>query len=180
VFCVTDGKPTTAEGNLLRVRREMLGLTAERASEGTPIGRSKWGDVERGRTRAARGRPAEEWHARKADVAIMATRLGVTPDELRQAGRADAAEILERETAGRARTIPQPFAPAPIADAGVVDQLFAALTASRPDREVLEFLWRALDGDGNLKPLAERVRSVADWADGGRRSRSAERPAETA
>ena len=96
VEAVTSAKPTTAEGTFLRVRREMLGLTIDQACEGTPIRRSKWGDVERGRTRPSglRGQPGE-WHAPGSVVAVMAARLGVTPAELREAGREDAALVLE-------------------------------------------------------------------------------------
>jgi len=45
-----------------------------------------------------------------------------------------------------------------------VDKSFAALIAGRPDREVLELMWRLPDGDGTLLPLAERVRFVVGWA----------------
>lgn len=167
---VTSDKPTTAEGGLLRVRREMLGLTAEQACEGTPIGRSKWGDVERGRTHGTRDKPAEEWHAPESVVAVMAMRLGVTPDELRQAGRPDAAEILEREAARP--PAPRPVPPVPPSEAAA-DALFALLVRERErlgagvnDRATLEFLWHATDGDLNLKPIAERVRDVIGWVDG--------------
>jgi transcriptional regulator with XRE-family HTH domain len=179
---VTNSKPTTTEGDLLRERRELLGLTVEQACEGTPLGRNKWGDVERGRTRARKGLPAAVWHAPAPVVAIMAARLGVLPAELTQADRADAARILEREAAHPTpvRAVPTAHALGQDVVALVLDKLFAALIRDRPDSEVLEFLWRDIDGEGNLRPIGERMQSVVDWLDD-RRGRQAEaaRPSES-
>ena len=158
---VTDDQPSTAEGKLLRARRDMLGLTAQQASEGTAIGRSGWGDIERGRTRAAKGKPPEEWHAPASDVAIMAIRLGVRPDELRQAGRADAAEIVERETAKPSPA--QVVVPAVDADSADFDRLFRALTEGRPDTETLWYLAHALDGEGRLRSFKDRVDLIVGY-----------------
>lgn len=154
-------------------------MSLEQASAGTPVRHSKWGDVERGRTHAKPGRPVKEWHAPAATVVIMAARLGVTPDELREAGRADAAEILEREAARAPAPRPQP--PAVTSDAAALDALFEAWVADRArqgaapsDRVMLEFLWHATDGEGRPKSAAERVRSVIAWADGpGRQAQAA-------
>ncbi len=164
---MTSSKPTTHEGDLLRERRELLGLTVEQACEGTPLGRNKWGDVERGRTRARKGLPPAEWHAPAPVVAIMAARLGVPPADLAQAERDDAARILEREAAhpSPARAVPTAGALGPDILVLVLDKLFAALIRDRRDREVLEFLWRDIDGEGNLRPLAGRMQSVIDWID---------------
>jgi transcriptional regulator with XRE-family HTH domain len=172
---VTIAKPTTAEGELIRERRELLGLTVGQACEGTPLGRNKWGDVERGRTRARQGLPAAEWHAPAPVVAIMAARLDVSPAELAQAHRDDAARILEREAAhpSPVRAAPQAHGLGPDILVIVLDKLFAALIRDRPDREVLEFLWRDIDGEANLRPLGERMQSVVDWIDD-RRGRRAE------
>jgi hypothetical protein len=45
-----------------------------------------------------------------------------------------------------------------------VDKSFAELIAGRRDREVLELLWRGMDGDGRLLPLAVRARNAAGVA----------------
>lgn len=171
--------PHTAEGDYLRERRELAGLTVAQACEGTSMKPDKWGDVERGRTHSATGRPAVEWHAPAPFVAIMAARLGVTPEQLRQVGRWDAAEIVEREAAGSSSTLPPPIAaPASVTAAHAqaieaADALFDLLVSERErqgaspnDRATLEFLWRATDGNLNLKPIDERVRDVIGWVYG--------------
>lgn len=155
--------PHTAEGDYLRERRELAGLTVPQACEGTTMKPDKWGDVERGRTHSSAGRPAVEWHARAPLVAIMASRLGVTPAKLRELGRDDAAVIVERDAASATPALPPPFgSPAP-EDAPALDRLVAAFVKGRPDAETIRFLWRATDGEGRLKPLAERLDLVVNW-----------------
>lgn len=154
--------PHTAEGDLLRERRELAGLSVEQACAGTPLKRSKWGDVERGRSRAARGNPPREWHAPAPVVAIMAMRLKVAPADIAETGREDAAAIVERETASPSASV---HAPASMDDLmSAADDMFFAFAESRPDKRVLFGMWyRSFDAEGRLKPLDERMRQVAAW-----------------
>jgi hypothetical protein len=96
------------EADLIRIAREALGLKASaavrRMAELSPpdavITAAYWLEVEKGTgsRRGARGVPAR---ASAATLAHMAAAVGVTPERLSEAGRADAAEILAEITRQR-------------------------------------------------------------------------------
>lgn len=145
-------QPATPEGLLLRDARTLAGLTARQAAEAIGLSLKQWGEAERG---TSGGR---EFHPPDRTLALMAGSLGITAGQLTAAGRADAARILG--------TLPDPVAAhgAPdLADTDALIEEFIARSAGA-ERDTLEYLWlRLLDGDGRLKPRAERVRAVLGW-----------------
>jgi hypothetical protein len=160
-------EPATPEGRLIRRYRlrQSPELPIPKLAARLGWSKEKQGAIERGRTTRQPAYPISD-----DDLARIAVEIAIPAAELERIGRAEAAEIL-RGTPG---AVPEPAAAPDPATLAAVDELFAALIKDRPDRNVLEFLWRGQDGDGNPKPLAERVRSVADWAADGQRDADAD------
>lgn len=98
-----------AEGELIRVAREALALSADAAAARTPvrIQGTRWRQLERGWERA---RPLKLAPAPARTLAHMAHTVGVTPEQLDDVQREDAAEILRaiqrQEEAGPPATVP--------------------------------------------------------------------------
>jgi hypothetical protein len=166
VVAVTSAKPSTNEGNLLRERRLLLGLTVKQAATGTAVKHDKWGDVERGHTHGNARYPSAEWHAEAPIVAIMAARLGVMPGEMSAAGRADVAGILERDTA----RLPPPVSTAPAAEPHSHDKCDELITELIAEIEkhglgnLLPWLWtRAIDGEGREESRDRRLEDSLAW-----------------
>lgn len=91
-------RPTpTKEGQLIGRAAERTGLSVRRLAAKAGISDARWRHIVNGYQPVGRGQtipivaPAET-------LARMARVVGVTPDELRKAGRADAAAELERQT----------------------------------------------------------------------------------
>lgn len=81
------------EGVLIRLARQARGLSPEAAAELTPvqIKGGRWRQIESGYERKD---PPKRAYAPPLTLAHMAHTVGVAPDRLEEAGRADAAEIL--------------------------------------------------------------------------------------
>lgn len=81
------------EAELIRVARLARGLSPETAAERAPVrlGGGRWRHIEQGYTRRA---PFTPTTAPAKTLAHMANVVGVQPEQLDDAGRADAAEIL--------------------------------------------------------------------------------------
>ena len=93
---MTASEPPTPppEGELIRIAREAMAISAETAAERTPIRLqgSRWRHIERGWERT---RPElKTVHAPARTLAQMARTVGITPERLTEAGRDDAAKIL--------------------------------------------------------------------------------------
>lgn len=161
--------PTTPEGRLIRDRRQLLSPepTMEEIAAKLGWSKEKFGDIERGHGRSRNGNTPREIHPTAADLARIAAELGITPQELEEAGRPDAAELLPGLGGGSSEFGPDVLA--------LFDKLFDVLTEGRRDYEVLHFLYRSLDGEGRLKPLPARVQNVMDWI---RRDSARDREAE--
>jgi hypothetical protein len=94
-----EAPETPPEADVIRLARKAAGLTAESAARATKeggrkgIGATYWRDVERGHG----WRRGERVTARAADetLAVMALVVGATPPQLTEAGREDAARVLE-------------------------------------------------------------------------------------
>jgi hypothetical protein len=90
----TPEPPPAPEGALIRQARQAIPLTLREVTEDTGIGGRIWGAVERG----YRG-GQEPFTADAALLAYMARKVGVTPEQLDQAGRPDAGTHLRNLTA---------------------------------------------------------------------------------
>src|SRR6478752_4558052 len=88
--------PSTAEGTLLRRARERIRPKASIATAAKQAGVSpeNWGHVERGYQSMGKEQPPRTVIPPAPTLAHMAHAVGVTPDELEQIGRTDAADIL--------------------------------------------------------------------------------------
>lgn len=154
VCCLVSDTPSaTPEGRLIRYR---MGQAKPKLSDAKLAARLGWGRdkvnmAATGRTRTRRGK--KDYHPSDADLVLIARELGITPEELERAGRPEAAQRLREE----------PHVRAVEADAPDFDRLFRALTAGRPDAETLWYLAHATDGEGRLRPFAERVDLVVNW-----------------
>ncbi|MEU5884609.1 helix-turn-helix transcriptional regulator [Spirillospora sp. NPDC047279] len=95
------GAPLEAE--LVRRHREELipPRSPEKLAKVIGISGKRWRDIERGLD--ANGRPTQ---ARAQTLADIAKVLGIGPEQLEEAGRADAARILSAVTRDRAETEP--------------------------------------------------------------------------
>lgn len=83
------------EAVLIALARKARNLTiVDAANLSGVIKSSRWGQIESGYV-MRQGTPVRT-EAQDMDLARMAHVVGVTPDELRSAGRSDAAEILDR------------------------------------------------------------------------------------
>lgn len=81
------------EAEIIRVARLARGISPETAAERTPVrlGGGRWRHIEQGYTRRE---PFTPTSAPAKTLAHMANVVGVEPEQLDGAGRADAAEIL--------------------------------------------------------------------------------------
>lgn len=156
-----DERPSTPEAALIRyyVQRLSPVPTAAEMAQRMGWGTEKWGANWRGRTRARRGNPAREHHPSPADMVRLAVELGISAEELRQAGRVDAAERLA------ASPPPVPSQSRPGIDPADVDRLARALLKYAPQAEVdpLWYMLHATHGDNELRPFADRVDLVENW-----------------
>jgi hypothetical protein len=136
--------PLTPEGKLIRRARELAipKLTIRAAAARIGISAEQWGYVERGYIPTRRGEQQRPFTPTAVNLAKMAASVGVTPRQLSEIGRADAAAILEdiprKEALAPAappsyEAAPLPFAPAPAApspDAGTTATLIRAFEAA--------------------------------------------------
>ncbi len=155
--------PATPEGSLLREVRLNAGRTVKQAAAAIGMSLKQWGEAERGISGGREFRPPAR------TLAFMAGSLGITPEQLTAAGRADAAEILG--------TMPGPVPAAPAAPAVDIDALMQALIEKHDgaERDTLEWLYRRqLDADGRLLPQHERVRMVLGYVNRHHSEESAE------
>jgi hypothetical protein len=85
---------TPPEAALIAIARRARGLSPEVAAALTPIrlGGARWREIEKGYRGAGPNRRRVD--GPKTTVAHMAHTVGVSPDQLVEAGRSDAAEIL--------------------------------------------------------------------------------------
>ena len=130
-------------------------LSIEAAAIRAGMSTSHWSAVERGKAMSY-GNPVNvppETIARM--LSVLPPLTGDERSAMEQARPGDAAEILAGITA-------QPGAPV---GAGASDRLIERLIADRPDREVLEFLWRELGPDGKLAPRDRREQRVFEWVE---------------
>ncbi len=91
-----SGQPGSAEGELIRERREAISpaLSRRQAAARAGLSASQWGDVERGHRRAGSGVTIPV-QATPDTLARMARVVGATPGDLTTAGRPDAAGRLQ-------------------------------------------------------------------------------------
>jgi transcriptional regulator with XRE-family HTH domain len=145
--------PRTPEGRLIRRKRTAARISIPAAAKAAGISSDHWGNVERG-TRSVGGQGQEDVTGTPATIALMARTVGVTADELTEAGRTDAAAEL-----GGAPVRPEPELPEP------EDELFiaAVIKTSPEDREVLEGIMRLQDGEGNPLPWPKRRELMESW-----------------
>jgi hypothetical protein len=120
-----DIPPAPPEAKVIKLAREAAGLTIQAASEksrhldpeGKGVSPVYWGSVERG-TGGRRGQKVPA-RASAMKLALMGRTTGVEPRHLAEAGRPDAArvldEILRREIAGQAQSAPPPETPSLVA-----------------------------------------------------------------
>lgn len=153
--------PRTAEGQRLRSARKSHEppLSIDAAARLAGISTDHWGNIERGYERRAGVPGRTEIDAQPAILAKMALATGgITPEDLEDDGRADAAAELRRLLARDERHL----AAVP---AELSDELIEAFIRGRPDTEqdVLWFIWRRADTAGTLRPRAERYRDLLDW-----------------
>jgi hypothetical protein len=142
------------EGTLIRVAREARGLSPETAAEQTSIrlGGARWRQIERG----YKGR-GQVVRAPARTLAHMAHLVGVTPERLREAGREDAAEVLEE-------ILRQEAAAAPPAEAYADDPRVTAMAdmlATLPiemQEEVFRLVQRQPQQPAQRRPRTERRR----------------------
>lgn len=107
--------PAPPEAEVIRLARKATGMTAEDAAaaskahdpSGRGVGSTYWLDVERGRG----GRRGEQVPIRASDraLAAMARAVGVEPRQLTEAGREDAARVLEEVLRRERRPLPPPL-----------------------------------------------------------------------
>lgn len=154
-------EPRRPEGRLIRAARRRAALSIAAAAARTAagdrpaLGPDQWANNERGYSSKAKGRDVvpPAW-----TLARMAEAVGTTPEELEEAGRGDAAAELRKNVQARP-------AGSEVPDEGA-DRLIAMLVSEPvPDhhRKVLEFLWEDMDGEGRLKPRADRIASMITW-----------------
>ncbi|WP_157251064.1 helix-turn-helix domain-containing protein [Nonomuraea typhae] len=88
--------PSTKEGALLRVARQRLRpkLSMGDAAEQAGITADYWGHIERGYQSMGKDQPPREVIAPASTLAHMARAAKLTPEELAEAGRTDAADFL--------------------------------------------------------------------------------------
>lgn len=88
--------PSTREGALLRRARQRLRprLSMAEAAQGAGISEDYWGHIERGYQSMGKGQPPRQVIAPSDTLAHMARAVSLTPDELSEAGRDDAAAVL--------------------------------------------------------------------------------------
>ena len=94
---MNDPPPPTAEGELIRQARDLAIPRLSIRAAATRIGMSPehWGNIERGYRYAKQDEPPRPFAAPAPTIAKMASAVGVTPDQLTDAGREDAARMLE-------------------------------------------------------------------------------------
>lgn len=91
-----DLPPPTPEGQLIRRVRESLRprLPVAAAAERAGVGEATWGNTERGYRTMGRGAPPQPFRPSAQTLAHMAHAIGLTPADLEEVGREDAATIL--------------------------------------------------------------------------------------
>lgn len=104
-----DMPPPTPEGELIRTAREahIPRLSIREAARRVGLSFEIWGATERGYQSLGRGKPVRKADSSHVTVAQMAFAVGVSPEELAETGRADAAatlrEIIRRQPPPRPR-----------------------------------------------------------------------------
>lgn len=165
------------EAVLIRRARAAAHLTVEAAAEavrsaGGKISASYWGDVERGQGGRRGARVSVQ--ASPQILAHMARAVGLTPERLRAAGRAnasEAAEILDEMTRGPVTAEPSAL---PLDDVdegelrpylqGVLDEIAAAIARHGPSPSGAQVFGNAQDieiWDNSPWPRGERARAIA-------------------
>lgn len=91
-----DLPPRTKEGALLRRARQRLSprLSIAAAAKRAGVSAENWGHVERGYQSQGRGQPPRVVIPPGDTLAHMAYAVNITPDELAEIGRKDAADLL--------------------------------------------------------------------------------------
>ncbi|MEU8196376.1 helix-turn-helix transcriptional regulator [Microbispora amethystogenes] len=86
----------TPEGRLIRRVRESLRprLPVAAAAERAGVGEATWGNTERGYRTMGRNSPPQPFRPSAQSLAHMAHAIGLTPADLEEVGREDAAVIL--------------------------------------------------------------------------------------
>lgn len=91
-----DLPPSTAEGALVRRARERVRpkISIAAAAKRANMSPDNWGHVERGYQSTGRGQPPRQVIPPTGTLAHMANAVGITPQELEDIGRSDAADAL--------------------------------------------------------------------------------------
>jgi transcriptional regulator with XRE-family HTH domain len=94
---MNDLPAPTAEGELIRQARDLAipRLSIRAAAARIGMSPEHWGNVERGYRYTKQDDPTRSFAAPAATIAKMASAVGVTPDQLAEVGREDAARLLE-------------------------------------------------------------------------------------
>lgn len=94
----TDLPGPTPEGQLIKRVRESLQprVTVAEAAQRAGISAEMWGHIERGHRSAGRGAGRVPVKAKRPTLARMAFEIGVSAEDLEEAGREDAAEVLRQ------------------------------------------------------------------------------------
>lgn len=151
-------EPTTPEGRLIRRYRKRQSPEPSLEELAARLGWSdgKLGAIERGHTTRNPDR-----HPSVHDLARLAAELGIPASELGKA--ADGAPELSRQVLTGAAEILRADAPEPEPATSDLDRLVEAIAKARPGDDTIRFLWRQTDGEGRLRPAAERVDLVVNW-----------------
>ncbi|MBC9729888.1 helix-turn-helix transcriptional regulator [Streptomyces sp. TRM68367] len=141
------------EAVLIRNAQKRSGLTVGQAAEQAGIGRSRWNQIVAGYQRV--GGTAVEVKAPPETLARMALVVGVTPAQLRDAGREKAAVALEEFSQTMA-------APAPRVAGATLDAITALMATLTPEErdEVNRRLDRMTPKPDDQQPSAQQHREA--------------------
>jgi transcriptional regulator with XRE-family HTH domain len=153
------------EGSLIEEAAKATGLSVKKLSANAGISDTRWRHIVRGRQPAAGGGEVAVT-APAATLARMAHVVGVTAEQLVEAGRADAADLLQRIEAEPAGSPRLARAPLP-ADRGA-DEIDLIYASNMPARRKLELIRRVLQlrAEVELENTRER-RSAPDSEESG-------------
>lgn len=160
--------PATQQGRRLREARLLAGLTLNEAADRVGMGRSEYGNIERGR----QPRDPNDYYGEPARVALACAALGIAADEVEAEQWRNGQEIAAilrkgvatRQAVGsRLERVRLSVVPDALTDS-VIDAFIAAVPEEH-HRQVLWWRWRETDAENNLKPRDERLRALVDWVE---------------